>query len=111
MNGIQLVLLAGIAFIGVYFLVRLRKRLLDIILLVAMLACAVVFVIWPEITNDIAKKLKVGRGADLIFYISILIFWFVILKLYARMRRMEQALTEMARKQALENANDQRKKD
>ena len=106
MNGIQLVLLAGIAFIGIYFLVRLRKRLLDIVLLVAMLACAVVFVIWPEITNDIARKLKVGRGADLIFYISILIFWFVILKLYTRIRRLEKLFTDIIRQDALKKAEE-----
>jgi len=101
MTGIQLLLLTGVVFIGLYFIIRLKKRLLDIILLFILAATAVVFIIWPDLTNSIARKLKVGRGADLIFYISILIFWFVILKLYARLRRLEQALTDMARKQAL----------
>jgi len=101
MTGIQVLLLTGVVFIGLYFIIRLKKRLLDIILLFILAATAVVFIIWPDLTNSIARKLKVGRGADLIFYISILIFWFVILKLYARLRRLEQALTDMARKQAL----------
>ena len=109
MTGIQLLLLTGVVFIGLYFITRLKKRLLDIFLLFALIATAVIFIIWPDITNSIARKLKVGRGADLIFYISILIFWFVVLKLYARMRRMEQALTEMARKQAIREAEDLRK--
>ena len=110
MTGIQLLLLTGVVFIGLYFVIRLKKRLLDIILLFILGATAVVFIIWPDLTNTIARKLKVGRGADLIFYISILIFWFVILKLYARIRRLEQSLTDMARKQALDNAKDQMKK-
>jgi len=46
----------------------------------------------------------VGRGADLVFYISILIFWFIILKLYARQRKLEQMITDLIRKDALENA-------
>ena len=105
MSGIQLLLLTGVVFIGLYFITRLKKRLLDIFLLFILIAAAIIFILWPDITNTIARKLNVGRGADLIFYISILIFWFVILKLYARMRRMEQALTDMARKQALDTAS------
>lgn len=108
MSGIQLLLLTGVVFIGLYFITRLKKRLLDIFLLFILVAAGIIFILWPDVTNTIARKLNVGRGADLIFYISILIFWFVILKLYARMRRMEQALTDMARKQALDSAEDSR---
>ena len=104
MSGIQLVLLTGVAFISIYFITRLKKRLLDILLLSSMIIGAIVFIIWPDITNTIAKKLRVGRGADLIFYISILIFWFVVLKLYARLRKLEQTVTEIIREDALRKA-------
>ncbi len=106
MKGIQLVLLTGVAFIGLYLLVRLKKRLLDIILLFTLIACAVVFIIWPDLTTSIAKLLGVGRGVDLIFYISILTFWFVTLKLYARIRRLEQTFTDIIRSDALRGAQD-----
>lgn len=106
MNGIQLILLTGFIFIGLYFVIRLRKRLLDIVLLFAMIACGIVFVLWPNVTNIIANRLGVGRGADLIFYISILIFWFVSLKLYARVRKLEQLFTEIIRKDAISHAKD-----
>ena len=106
MNGIQLVLLTGIAFIGLYFIIRLKKRILDIVLLLVMIACAVVFILWPDLTTVIAGKLGVGRGADLLFYISILTFWFVILKLYARIRKLEQTLTQIIREDALKKAQD-----
>ena len=104
MTGIQIVLLTGVAFISLYFVIRWKKRLLDIILLFGMIACAVLFIAWPDITQTIANKLGVGRGADLVFYISILIFWFVVLKLYIRLRALEHNFTEMVRKNALENA-------
>jgi hypothetical protein len=45
-----------------------------------------------------------GTWADLVFYISILIFWFIILKLYARLRKLEQTITDIIRKDALNNA-------
>jgi small membrane protein len=106
MSGIQLVLVTGFIFIGLYFLIRLKKRLLDIILLFLMIAAAIVFVLWPGVTNIIANTLGVGRGADLIFYLSILIFWFVALKLYARIRKLEQLFTQIIREDALKNAQN-----
>jgi hypothetical protein len=106
MSGIQLILLTGIAFIGLYFLLQLKKRSLDIILLFLMVACAVVFILWPSVTNTIAKWIGVGRGADLIFYVSILIFWFISLKLYARIRKLEQQFTKIVREDALKKAQD-----
>ena len=106
MTGIQLVLLTGVFFISFYLLVRWKKRSLDVVLFSLLILTAVVFIIWPNLTQSLAKKLGVGRGADLVFYTSILIFWFVIIKLYARIRNMEQKFTEMIRKNAIEEAKD-----
>jgi hypothetical protein len=105
MNGIQIVLLTGIAFICLYFITRWKKRILDIILLFTMVACACVFILWPDITQSLANKLGVGRGADLVFYLSILIFWFIVLKMYIRIRKLEQQFTEFIRQDALKNAH------
>lgn len=101
MTGIQILLLTGIAFISLYFFIRWKKRVLDILLLAAMILCAAVFVVWPDLTQSLAKTLGVGRGADLVFYLSILIFWFVVLKMYSRIRKLEQMITQIARKEAL----------
>jgi small membrane protein len=105
MNGIKVLLITGVAFIAVYFFIRLRNSLFDLLLLLTLIAAAIVLIIFPDITNDIAHRLGVGRGADLVFYTSILIFWFVILKLYARIRRMEQMMTKLVRKDALDDAS------
>lgn len=104
MNGIQLILLTGLAFITLYVVTRLKKRLLDIVLLTLLVMCALVFIIWPSVTNTLANWLGVGRGADLVFYVSILLFWFVALKLYARVRKLEQMLTQIIRQDALNKA-------
>lgn len=105
MSGIQLVLLTGVAFICLYFIIQLKKKLLDLLLLLVMIAGAVVFIIWPDLTTRIAQKLGVGRGADLVFYVSILIFWFVVLKLYARVRQLEKSFTQIIREDALKKAS------
>ena len=109
MNGIKILLITGLAFIAVYFFIRLRNSLFDIFLLLLLIATATVFILFPDLSNDIAHKLGVGRGADLVFYTSILIFWFVILKLYARIRRLEQTITQIVRKDALDEATENNK--
>ena len=109
MTGIQIVLLTGIAFISLYFFIRWKKRVLDILLLAFLILAAVVFVVWPDLTQNLAKFLGVGRGADLVFYISILIFWFVVLKLYSRVRSLEQKLTETIRKNAIKKVEKEEK--
>lgn len=109
MNGIKILLITGLAFIAVYFFIRLRNSLFDIFLLLLLIATATVFILFPDLSNDLAHKLGVGRGADLVFYTSILIFWFVILKLYARIRRLEQTITQIVRKDALDEATENNK--
>ena len=106
MISIKAVLLTGVAFIFLYFITRLKKSLLDILILFAMIAAAVLFILWPDLTTKIANRLNVGRGADLILYLSILIFWFMILKLYTRIRRLEQLFTKIVRDDALKNVNE-----
>jgi hypothetical protein len=93
-------------FTGLYFFVRLKKTVLDLILLAGMVMCSGIFVLWPELTNRIAHWLGVGRGSDLVFYLSILIFWFVVLKLYARIRILEKMVTEVMRNDALQKVID-----
>ncbi|PZR26209.1 MAG: DUF2304 domain-containing protein [Citrobacter freundii] len=101
MNGIQLLLITSIVLIAVYFFTRMHNSLLDLILLLTLVGAALVFVLFPDLTSTLAHRLGVGRGADLVFYLSIVIFWFVILKLYARIRRLESTVTELIRKDAL----------
>ena len=80
------------------------------LLLFVLVSAAVLFILFPDWTSVLAKKLGVGRGTDLILYIGIVLFYFVILKLYARMRKLEQQITELIRKQAIVEAEKLMKK-
>jgi len=105
MNGIQILLITAIVLIAVYFFVRLHNSILDILLLFLLVSAALVFTFFPGITNVIAHKLGVGRGADLVFYLSIVIFWFIIIKLYVRIRKLEKIVTDVVRKDTLSEAD------
>lgn len=104
MSGIQVILIGGVVAIFLYYVFRLRNALLDMLAIFLFSALGIFFILFPEYTNVIARKLKVGRGADLLFYVCILFFLFVILKLYARIRRLERSLTELVRQQAKQEA-------
>ncbi len=104
MTGIQVILVSGVLLLLLYYAFRLRNALLDLIVLVVFSGLAVFFILFPEKTNTIAQKLGVGRGADLLFYACILFFVFIIMKLFARMRRLEKKLTDYVRKDAKEQA-------
>jgi hypothetical protein len=104
MNGIQVVLILGVSIICLYYLIRLRKTLLDMAVVISLTGTAILFILLPDLTNRIAFVLGVGRGADLLYYICILLFSFALLKLYARIRRLENQFTELVREDALKNA-------
>jgi hypothetical protein len=104
MNGIQIVLIAGVAFIFLYYIFRLRNAFFDLLTLSLFAGLAVFFIIFPDYTSTIANKLGVGRGADLLFYICILLFLFLIMKLFSKIRRLEQQLTRLVRDNAKSEA-------
>lgn len=110
MTLIQALLSLGIILIAIYMYIRLRSTLLDVILILMFLVTGLVFVIFHEITDKMAHFLGISRGADMIFYLGILFLFFLILKLYARLRRVEQNFTELIRKKSIEEAEEIKEK-
>jgi small membrane protein len=104
MTGIQLILIGGVAAIFLYYIFRLRNAFFDLLVTTLFFGLAIFFILSPNSTNRIAASLGVGRGADLLFYCCILFFFFAVLKLLARIRRLESKLTEIVRDQAKSNA-------
>jgi hypothetical protein len=105
MKGIQFILLGILILLFTYVINKLRNRWLDLIVLCTLIFAGALLIIFPDWTIIIAHKLGVGRGADLVFYLSILIFWFVIIKLYSRIRKLEQIMTDIIRRDALSNVS------
>lgn len=106
MNGIQILLISGVVIIFAYYISRFRNALADLVALCLFAGAGIFIILFPEYTNKIAHQLGVGRGADLLFYSCILFFLFIILKLFARIRRLEDKLTELVRQQAKDNVED-----
>lgn len=112
MTGIQIILVAGVIVLVFYYTFRLKNAFIDLVIVFGFTFFSCFFILFPSYTNAIAHKLGVGRGADLLFYLAILFFLFVTLKIFSRLKRMEQQITEIVRRQAIKEAslfNDSKK--
>ncbi|MGH3734365.1 MAG: DUF2304 domain-containing protein [Micromonosporaceae bacterium] len=68
------------------------------------LALNVWAVLRPDDVTYVAQRLGVGRGADLLLYLLVVAFIFVVLNFYLRFRDMGDRLTDLARAVALREA-------
>jgi hypothetical protein len=109
MTKFQVILIAAILFMLVNYFRRFRNPAIDKIFISAMLVTGIVFVLDPDLTNQMAHFLGIGRGADLIFYISILGFGYLFMLLYSKIRKLEDQLTSIVRNHSLESANSLKK--
>jgi hypothetical protein len=60
------------------------------------------FVMAPGLMQWFAGILGVGRGADAVFYVSIVALSYAFFRVYLRSRQIEQQLTVLVRKLAIE---------
>ncbi len=63
--------------------------------------CTAVFVWYPEATNQIAQAFGIGRGADFVLYISLVVIFFVLFRLHVKLESMSRDVTKVVRDKAL----------
>lgn len=105
MKLIQALLLVLISAGLFYYLRRLRSKLRDRMIVVGLALAGATFVLFPETTTALADWAGVGRGVDLIFYLSFVMLAFVQLLVYSKLRHMEAKITDLARAAALQQAS------
>ena len=98
---IRVLLIAGLAAIGWLVFLRRNKMPIHIVTVFVLLAAAAVAVIEPDIPNDIALWAGVGRGADLIFYTSLVAILFVLVHYYTKFVELQRQITELTRELAI----------
>ena len=74
------------------------------LLFVAFIFCGVVAVADPELLNDIAQSIGVGRGADLLLYGLVLAFSFVTLNTYLKFKDYDERISKLTRELAIQSA-------
>lgn len=69
----------------------------------------VLVVFWqPNTTTYLAIMLGIGRGVDLVVYVSIIVIFYLLFKIFIRLNKIDSDLTKIVREEALKK--DEQKK-
>jgi len=104
MRPVQVILALLLLFILVLYFSRLRSSVLDRLVVVVFSILGISMIIAPDWTNWAANLVGVGRGADLLIYLAIVGFGFVILLFYSKIKALDASITDLARSVAIERA-------
>lgn len=93
---------------GVQALLALRRVLrghhaASLVFALAWIA-AIVVVLRPEISTEVARRVGIGRGVDLVTYALLSLFLWAHYQHYLRYKRLENQLTVLVRELAILNA-------
>ena len=70
----------------------------------------VVVVFWlPQTTSYLAALLGIGRGVDLAVYLSVILLFYLIFRLYLKIDRQQKDITKIIRHLALNNKEEENK--
>lgn len=86
-------------------LARVKRRELSYALgtlAVLVWASVIVFTLQPQWLDRIAAAVGIGRGVDTAVYVSILVLFYLLFKVFVRLEKMEDHLTAVVRKDAID---------
>lgn len=75
----------------------------------ALWIAAAVSIADPELLVRVAHFLGIGRGADLVLYLSVIFTFAAFFITYLRFRRVDEQLTKIVRHLAIRDAQDEQK--
>ena len=94
---IQAILTFGLSICLIYaFLQRNKSRYVSFAISMVSIA-GIAFVLAPQLTDRIAQKVGVGRGADLVLYCWLVISLVVSINLQFKILGLQRLITELAR--------------
>ena len=70
---------------------------------------AAVLVFYPNSTTTLAHYLGIGRGSDLLMYVSLVVIFYVLFRLNVKLESIGRSLTKIVRKDALEEIEKDKK--
>ena len=103
MRPSQIVLLVLVLAFATYIF-RLRSTSGDRVTYLALALLGITLIVDPELTNWLAARVGVGRGADLMFYFFIIFALFHFATTAATIRRLQHDITRLSQAVALATA-------
>ena len=103
---IQFILIAVIILIVLRLIYKLKIKDINLSqffwwLIVWLIA---ILIIWyPQITTYLAARVGIGRGVDLVIYVSIIVIFYLMFRLLLKVEKIEKQITEIIRFDSLKN--------
>ncbi len=104
MSLIQLFILVVVLVVWWRLYARLRAAELTAVEFVEwflLWAAVAVVALVPSVSSQLAAWVGVGRGADLVTYLALLLAFYLLFKLFMKVERVERQLTQLVRALAL----------
>lgn len=101
---IQIIILIFIVFMLIKVVSRFKEGILTVkesIIWSIFWIMAAIVIARPSTTAILAKTLGIGRGVDVIIYLSIVLIFYLLFKIKVRTEKIEQEITKIVREQAL----------
>jgi hypothetical protein len=109
MTVIQLVLIAFAGF-GFGAVVRRHRRgglsRLHLALWSLLWIAIIAVVVRPETASFLARRLGVGRGADVVIYLAVAVLFYLQFRQFGRLEDHERQITALTRELALKNLDE-----
>jgi hypothetical protein len=100
----QPILMAVLVAVVLLYFSRLRSKAADGLIVLLCFGCASLMVMHPNIATRIANLVGVGRGADLIVYLTLPGLLMMIFLLFAKIRELNSKLATAVREYAIRDA-------
>ncbi len=78
-----------------------RINFKDLVLWVVLWVSVIVFVLLPQTSSLLARVFGVGRGVDLLIYVSIVVLFYLVFKLFVKLEKIEEDITRLTKELAL----------
>ncbi len=63
----------------------------------------------PQTADALARVVGVGRGADVVIYLSLVVIFYLIFRLYVKIEQVEGEITHLVRKLSVDELDDFKK--
>jgi len=106
---LQILVTVFIVFILFKLFLQKQKNKISLLsfLIWFLLWLAILLVFWlPDTTSYLAAWLGIGRGADLVVYLSIVVIFYMIFKIFVRLNKIENEITRVVRADAIKNVKE-----
>ena len=109
MTLIQILLVAFAVFALSRVVLRFRKGglpMVHLFLWVLFWGAVIVAVLRPATTSAVAAWVRVGRGTDLVMYVSVVVLFYALFRMFGRIEELERQITRVVRAAALKELDD-----